>query len=323
VGMESTLRRHLAKLVEAGLIARRSSPDGKRFRVGTDPDLAFGLDLSPLFAAACRLSEAARAAAKRRRSGSRGWESCGPCCTDLVRDSFRGSGMVAGRHERTQAPDRHGRELAGLRRSAQAPRVADDLARPRGERGHRPTGRHAWQAGVAGMRGRQAWPSAEPRPYRHPGLPDDQGAVWRGAPAGDRGRRASASPCRSRLGGARQHAVPSSQDAGRDRPVARAQGAVAPADRTAPASPAAALMRSFRPAALPPRSDAKPWKRGGPSWPEPRPETKPCARRSARAGPCGDAGVEAAAGAAPRRAETRRDEDTARGCTAGPSWANA
>jgi replication initiation protein RepC len=47
----STLRRHLAVLVDAGLIVRRDSPNGKRYaRKGSagEIELAFGLDLSPL-----------------------------------------------------------------------------------------------------------------------------------------------------------------------------------------------------------------------------------------------------------------------------------
>ena len=47
----STLRRHLAVLVDAGLIVRLDSPNGKRYaRKGTggDIELAFGFDLSPL-----------------------------------------------------------------------------------------------------------------------------------------------------------------------------------------------------------------------------------------------------------------------------------
>ncbi|HEV2575468.1 MAG TPA: plasmid replication protein RepC [Beijerinckiaceae bacterium] len=47
----STLRRHLAVLVDAGLIVRRDSPNGKRYaRKGAsgEVELAFGFDLSPL-----------------------------------------------------------------------------------------------------------------------------------------------------------------------------------------------------------------------------------------------------------------------------------
>jgi replication initiation protein RepC len=63
---ESTLRRHLARLAEAGLLRRRPSPNGKRYRVGQDPDLAFGFDLGPFFAAGARIADRAAAWAERR-----------------------------------------------------------------------------------------------------------------------------------------------------------------------------------------------------------------------------------------------------------------
>jgi replication initiation protein RepC len=45
----STMRRHIARLVDAGIIARRDSPNGKRYvRRGGGPDTAFGFDLTPL-----------------------------------------------------------------------------------------------------------------------------------------------------------------------------------------------------------------------------------------------------------------------------------
>lgn len=47
----STLRRHLAVLVDAGLLIRRDSPNGKRYArkgQGGEIELAFGFDLSPL-----------------------------------------------------------------------------------------------------------------------------------------------------------------------------------------------------------------------------------------------------------------------------------
>ena len=47
----STLRRLLAVLVEAGLIVRRDSPNGKRYARkgrGGEITLAFGFDLAPL-----------------------------------------------------------------------------------------------------------------------------------------------------------------------------------------------------------------------------------------------------------------------------------
>ena len=51
----ATLRRHLACLVEAGLIIRRDSPSGKRFArrgQGGEIESAFGFDLTPLVARA-------------------------------------------------------------------------------------------------------------------------------------------------------------------------------------------------------------------------------------------------------------------------------
>ncbi|MCC8972683.1 plasmid replication protein RepC [Bradyrhizobium brasilense] len=51
----STLRRHLAVLVDCGLIVRRDSPNGKRYarkRAGGEVELAFGFDLAPLVARA-------------------------------------------------------------------------------------------------------------------------------------------------------------------------------------------------------------------------------------------------------------------------------
>lgn len=55
----STLRRHLGSLVDAGLIIRKDSANGKRFaRKGADGDVesAFGFDLSPLLARAEELA---------------------------------------------------------------------------------------------------------------------------------------------------------------------------------------------------------------------------------------------------------------------------
>ncbi len=59
---ESTLRRHLRILCEIGLLARRNSPNRKRYRVGQSADLTFGLDLTPFFGAAVRLRDLAREA---------------------------------------------------------------------------------------------------------------------------------------------------------------------------------------------------------------------------------------------------------------------
>ena len=58
---EATLRRHLARLVEAGLILRRDSPNGKRFarRTGGRIAAAFGFDTGPLRAWSPRIAELA------------------------------------------------------------------------------------------------------------------------------------------------------------------------------------------------------------------------------------------------------------------------
>ncbi len=62
---ESTLRRHVASLVKAGLIVRRDSPNGKRYvRRNQSGDIAqaFGFDLRPLLVRAAEISGACRAA---------------------------------------------------------------------------------------------------------------------------------------------------------------------------------------------------------------------------------------------------------------------
>ncbi len=67
---DATLRRHLAALVEAGLILRRDSPNGKRYcrRDGHgEVESAFGFDLSPLALAAPAIHEAAEAARAHER----------------------------------------------------------------------------------------------------------------------------------------------------------------------------------------------------------------------------------------------------------------
>ena len=61
---ERTLRRHLAKLCEAGLIARRSSSNGKRFalRVRKTVVAAFGFSIQPLLDSATEIRHAAEEA---------------------------------------------------------------------------------------------------------------------------------------------------------------------------------------------------------------------------------------------------------------------
>ena len=65
----STMRRHVAKLVQAGILIRRDSPNGKRYvrRYGGDR-VAYGFDLSPLVA---RFAEFSQAADAERQSAAR------------------------------------------------------------------------------------------------------------------------------------------------------------------------------------------------------------------------------------------------------------
>ena len=75
---ESTLRRHLATLVQAGLISRQDSPNGKSFaRQGADGPQAFGFDLRPLLLQAADIT---RFAAKVSEAASARCLSCA-CAT--------------------------------------------------------------------------------------------------------------------------------------------------------------------------------------------------------------------------------------------------
>lgn len=68
---ESTMRRYLSHLVEAGVLVRRDSPNGKRYarQFGEDKE-AFGFDLTPLvsrFEEFCRAAEEVRASTEALR----------------------------------------------------------------------------------------------------------------------------------------------------------------------------------------------------------------------------------------------------------------
>lgn len=82
----TTLRRHLAALVEAGLILRKDSPNGKRYArrdtKGTIGD-AFGFDLSPLLARAHELQMAAAEIALARQQALLARERLSLCRRDL------------------------------------------------------------------------------------------------------------------------------------------------------------------------------------------------------------------------------------------------
>jgi len=67
----STLRRHLAALVDSGLVLRRDSPNGKRYARKTtsgDIDQAFGFDLGPIVARAEEFGAAAEAVIAKRQA---------------------------------------------------------------------------------------------------------------------------------------------------------------------------------------------------------------------------------------------------------------
>lgn len=64
---ESTLRRALAQLVEAGLIIRKDSPNGKRYPKGNAPADAYGFDLTPLVARQREIAAAAEAVKEERK----------------------------------------------------------------------------------------------------------------------------------------------------------------------------------------------------------------------------------------------------------------
>ena len=69
---DSTMRRHLRHLIEAGLLLRRDSNNGKRFAIGQDADrAAFGLDLSPLLHHARAITEAATRADAEQQQAKR------------------------------------------------------------------------------------------------------------------------------------------------------------------------------------------------------------------------------------------------------------
>ncbi|CDZ67921.1 Replication initiation protein RepC [Neorhizobium galegae bv. orientalis] len=83
---ESTLRRHLGALVEAGLIHRRDSPNGKRYahrdREGVI-EQAYGFDLSPLLARAAELAVLAQEVVSERMRFRRAKEALTICRRDV------------------------------------------------------------------------------------------------------------------------------------------------------------------------------------------------------------------------------------------------
>lgn len=84
----ATLRRHLALLVNCGLIIRRDSPNGKRYArkgQGGAIETAFGFDLTPLVARAAEFEALAEAARSERRALLLMRERITLCRRDIVK----------------------------------------------------------------------------------------------------------------------------------------------------------------------------------------------------------------------------------------------
>lgn len=84
---ESTLRRHIARLVSAGVIRRHDSPNGKRYARRDQTGAicrAFGFDLSPLLKRSTEFSERATEAARQAETLRHLREDC----ILLIRDGF-------------------------------------------------------------------------------------------------------------------------------------------------------------------------------------------------------------------------------------------
>jgi len=84
----ATLRRHLAVLVDAGLVVRRDSPNGKRYarKDGAgEVEIAFGFDMSPLVARAEELETLAEAVRAEERALKRVRERITICRRDIAK----------------------------------------------------------------------------------------------------------------------------------------------------------------------------------------------------------------------------------------------
>lgn len=82
----TTLRRHLAALVDAGLVERRDSPNGKRYAHrgrGGEIEAAYGFSLAPLFARAVELANLAQQVVAERLRFKRAKEALSLCRRDV------------------------------------------------------------------------------------------------------------------------------------------------------------------------------------------------------------------------------------------------
>ena len=84
----ATLRRHLANLVECGLVVRRDSPNGKRYArkgQGGEVEQAYGFDLSPIVARAGEFRELAEAMRAEKKAYKVIKERLTICRRDIVK----------------------------------------------------------------------------------------------------------------------------------------------------------------------------------------------------------------------------------------------
>ncbi|AOR81185.1 plasmid replication protein RepC [Novosphingobium resinovorum] len=84
----ATLRRHLANLVDCGLIVRRDSPNGKRYArkgQGGEVEQAYGFDLSPIVARANEFKEFAEAMRAEKKAYKLVKERLTICRRDIVK----------------------------------------------------------------------------------------------------------------------------------------------------------------------------------------------------------------------------------------------
>lgn len=84
----ATLRRHLANLVDCGLIVRRDSPNGKRYArkgQGGEVEQAYGFDLSPIVARAGEFKELAEAMRAEKKAYRVVKERLTICRRDIVK----------------------------------------------------------------------------------------------------------------------------------------------------------------------------------------------------------------------------------------------
>ncbi len=117
----STLRRHLTLLVEAGLIVRKDSANGKRYarKDGAgDVERAFGFDLTPLLSRAEELAAMAQAVIAARTELRKSKEDLTICRRDVRKL------ITAAIEENVEGGDWHGMEAAYAAIIGRLPRVA-------------------------------------------------------------------------------------------------------------------------------------------------------------------------------------------------------